>query len=70
MSPVGDGDSDGPEDEGDDGQQQHRPREGRLVLRVATAIAEANINLDSMQLKYQNEIFSFERLLSQLFGSR
>ena len=40
---MGDGDSDGPEDEGDDGEQQHRPREGRLVLRVPTAIAKANM---------------------------
>ena len=32
-----DGDGDGPEDEGDDGEQQHGPREGRLVLRAPTA---------------------------------
>ena len=70
VSPVGDGNGDGPEDEGDDGEQQHRPREGRLVLGVPTAIAEANILWEFIQYYIQKLVYSISSLEVSEFESR
>ena len=54
-----DGDGDGAKDEGDDGEEKHRPRERGLVLRPTVAIAgEEQRPLETKgSTKYVKELF-------------